>query len=457
MNLFSIKHDAYPLLKLAIPLAMAGMIQSAVWFFESIFLAHLGPDILAAGSLVSWLFGTVAVILYGILSSINILVALKHGEQNQPAIRQIARDGLLLAIIISIPTMILFWNMSPIFLTFGQSQEVVAQAKSYLQPLAWGLVPDFIIMACLEVIIGVGYARMVLVFSTITVVLNVICSYLLIFGKFNFPALGIAGAGWGMTISYWITFVILTAYILIVKKYQQYFQQIFDLTSPVYLVELLQIGVPMGLMYCVEVAFFFALTLVMGLLGAEAQAANQVALQYLGLMMSTMFAVAQAITVRMGHLLGANDYSKAGNASRVGIFIAIIFTGLIAIVYWTMPFTLIAIDFNIHDAKNHTIVTLIVRLISVCALFQIIESVRITLFGSLRALKVTKYTMLVSIISFWCVALPIGYFIAIKMQAGAAGFWWGMIMGASVSVVLLLKRFNNKMRTLALMYHASLR
>ena len=193
-NSYSFKQDINPLLRLAIPLVCTGLVQSAVWFFETLFLARLGSQTLAAGSLVSWLFGTVAVILWGALSSINILVAHKHGEKDEHAIALIARDGVILAIMFIVPAFFLFWYMSPIFLIFGQSDSTVQLAQLYLHALAWGLLANFVMMALLEVIIGVGRARVIFVFSIITVGLNIAFSYLFIFGKLGFPALGIAGA-----------------------------------------------------------------------------------------------------------------------------------------------------------------------------------------------------------------------------------------------------------------------
>jgi MATE family multidrug resistance protein len=75
--------------------------------------------------------------------------------------------------------------------------------------------------------------------------------------------------------------------------------------------ELLNIGLPTGVMYCLEVAFFLALTLMVGAsAGSEWMAANQVALQYMGTWMAMIFAIAQAITVRMGHLLGAEMFIR---------------------------------------------------------------------------------------------------------------------------------------------------
>lgn len=442
----SVKGDLSPLLKLIIPLAMTGLVQSATWFFETIFLARLGQQTLAAGSLVSWLFGTIVVILFGTLGAINILVAHKHGENDQEGIALIARDGLVLGVLLVIPTFILFWYISPIFLLFGQDEATVSLAQSYLHALAWQLPAFFLTMACLEVIIGIGHARLILLFSIFSVSLNIIWSYILVFGKFGFPTFGIAGAGWGMTISAWVTAFILFAFIFAIKNYRNYFRYIFNFKKPTYLFELLQIGLPMGGMYCIEVAFFFALTLCMGLISSQMQAANQVALQYLGLFMSIIFSMAQAVTVRIGHLLGAKELVAIPKVNYIGIIIASIITTFVAIFYWKLPDILISIDFDVLNPKNFEIVGEIKKLLIVCGLFQIVEAIRITLFGSLRGLKETKFTLLVSFISFWCIALPVGYLLAMKLQLGSTGFWWGMILGAMMSIVLLQWKFNKKMR-----------
>lgn len=119
MNL-SLKKDLYPLLKLAIPLMLTGIVGASASFFETMFLARVDQQTLAAGALVSWLYATFAVIIFGTLSSINILIALKHGARDQTAISFVVRDGVLLSILLFIPAFLLFWNMAPIFLLFGQ-------------------------------------------------------------------------------------------------------------------------------------------------------------------------------------------------------------------------------------------------------------------------------------------------------------------------------------------------
>ena len=209
-----IKNDLSPLLKLAMPLALTGIIGGSVGFFETLFLAHVSHEVLAAGALVSWLYGTFFCLLFGALSAINVLISHKHGAKDLTGISHVLRDGLFLALLLTIPSFLLFWNMAPIFLLFGQKPSVVELAKSYLHALSWGLLPNFIAIALFELIIGLGKTRVLTFFTVLCVSMIVLFSYVLIFGKCGFPALGIAGAGWGMTIAYWMIAIIVSIFLL---------------------------------------------------------------------------------------------------------------------------------------------------------------------------------------------------------------------------------------------------
>lgn len=440
------KNNVYPLLKLTIPLVLTGLVQSSVWFFETLFLSHLSPEILAAGSLVSWLFGTVIVIIFGSLSSINVLVAHQYGAQDEHGILLIVRDGFWLAILFAIPIFLLFWNMSPLFLLFGQSPDIVLLAKTYLHAIAWGILPNVLMIALLEMFMGLGQTRIILMFNILSVSLTIFFSFSLIFGKFGLPMLGIAGAGWGITISNWITGLFIGGYALTNRNYKHYFRYLLNFEKPSYLTELLYVGTPMGLMFCVEVAFFFALTLVMGSFGSLVMAANQIALQYLGMLMAVIFSTAQAVTIRMGHLLGAGDKILAKQSAYIGVVISTLFMLLIAVCYWCFPSQLISIDFDVNNAENTKIVSFATQFLMVSALFQIFEAIRISLFGALRALKDTRFTLFISIFSFWGIALPVGYFMATRLEFGGVGLWWGMVLAACLSVFLLFWRFKSKIK-----------
>jgi MATE family multidrug resistance protein len=114
------------------------------------------------------------------------------------------------------------------------------------------------------------------------------------------------------------------------------------------------------------------------------------------------------------------------------------------VIYWLWPSLLISVDFDVSSPENALIVSYTKQLFAVSAVFQLLEASRITLFGALRALKDTNFTLVSSIISFWGIALPVGYLLATRFNFGGSGLWSGMAIGAGFSMSLLLWRFNLK-------------
>lgn len=440
-------HDVNPLFKLALPLIVTGVMESSIGFFSTIFLSQLGQKDLAAGALVAWFFATLMVVLWGTLTAVSVTVAQKYGEKNNLAISHILRDAIFLACLLVPPTFFMIWNIAPIFLLFGQSESLIGPAQSYLHGLAWGILPDFIWLVFLQFLIGLGHTRTSMTCMLLWIPIAIACNYILIFGKFGAPALGIAGIGWGMTLSYWLTTGWLIMYLLIHPVYKKYLRAAWSIEPPYYLKELLLIGVPMGAMYCLEVGFFFVLTLLMGVFGEAELAGNQIALQYLGILMAVVFSLAQAVTVRMGHKIGSKDIDGAERTSQAGIFISLIFMMIALVFYCGFPTLLISIDFDVHDPANAQIIMYAKQFLLVCALFQLFEAARISLFGSLRALKDTNFTLITSVFSFWIVALPLGHFLS-RSALSSQGLWWGMFVGAICSSSILYWRVKVKLRRL---------
>lgn len=442
-----IREDVAALLKLAIPIIVTGIVEASVGFFSTFFLAKLSQHDLAAGALVSWLFVTLMVILWGTLTSVSVSVSQKVGEKNDLAISQILHDAVILSCMLMPPAFLLLWNVAPIFLLFGQPASLLPPAKSYLHALACGLLPDFIWLVFMQFLIGLGHARVSMTWMLIWVPTAVICNYSLIFGQFGLPALGIAGIGWGMTSSSWLTCIWLLTWLILHPTYKKYLHTAWLLKSTTTIKELLQIGVPIGTMYCLEVGFFLALSLLMGTFGETELAGNQIALQYLNILIAIVFSTAQAVTVRMGHKLGANEIESAERTSAAGVFISITFMIIVMLVYVLAPNVLIALDLDLHDPANTAVIPYARQFLLLCGLFQLFESVRIVMFGSLRALKDTRFTLVTTILSFWLIAIPLGLFLS-KTSLGCTGFWWGLVTSAMVSSTLLYWRFKKKMHFL---------
>lgn len=435
------------IITLAIPLIASGLVEAAVGFFSTLFLAHLGPQELAAGALVNWLFVTLLVLMWGLLTAVSVMVAQRYGAGDTKGIATVLLDSVLFCIVLTIPTFVLIWNADTVLLYFGQKPTTVLLAKDYLRALAFGIFPDFIFLVLQQFLIGLGHVRANMFFTFIWVPINIAANYILMFGKWGIPSLGMAGIGWGTSFSFWFMSFLITAYLLSQKDYKKYlpFKKHLKLFST--WGELLKVGVPMGAMFTVEIAFFFTLSLVMGNIGIADLAANQIVMQYVALFGMLIFCTAQAITVRVGHSLGAGDATSVSLANYSGILVSVLFTILVGACYWFIPNILIDLDLDPTLTKNHEIISLAKQFFVVAAIFELLEAIRFSYFGSLRGLSDTTFTLLVSIIMFWGVALPAGYFLSKWTVTPGLGYWWGLVIGAVFGILLLIWRFHVKLRT----------
>lgn len=434
-------YESKTLLILSIPLIMSGVIDTSVGFFSNIFLAHLGSSSLAAGALVNWVFTTLMVIIWGTLSAVTTLVARYYGAKKNNEISHVFYAGLSLAIVLMLPAILLLWNLSPLFLFFGQAPATVKLAEFYLHGLTWAIIPDFIITVLLQFVAGLGRTKTNLTFSLLFVPLSIFFNYSLMFGRFGFPNLGIAGIGWGAALTFWIITLGFSVYFCLNKSYRIYFKWPHWKKIIPQLHEIFQVGLPLGLTYFFEVGFFLVMSLMMGHVSSDTLSANQIALQFFWLFSIVTFALAQGITIRVGHSVGQNKKIAVNNATYIGIFYATAFMLLIAIIYWGFPKKLIAIDFNIHEVNNANIVMLAKEFLGLAALVQLFEAPRFALFGALRGLKDTRFTLFTSVLVFWIIALPLG---AIGLSYGLAGYgiWWATILAEIIGIFLLVWQYR---------------
>ncbi|WP_040615395.1 MATE family efflux transporter [Rickettsiella grylli] len=435
---------------LSIPLIISGIIDTSVGFFSNIFLAHLGAASLAAGALVNWVFTTLMVIIWGTLSAITTLVARYYGAQKNTEIASVFFAGLFMAIVLMLPAMLLLWNLSPLFLFFGQAPTTVKLAQFFLHGLTWAIIPDFIITVLLQFVAGLGRTKINLTFSLLFVPLSIFFNYSLMFGKFGFPNLGIAGIGWGAAITFWIITLGFCVYFCFNKTYRLYFKwpRLKKIIPQIY--EIFEVGLPLGFTYFFEVGFFLVMSLLMGRVNADTLSANQITLQFFWLFSIVTFALAQGITIRIGHNVGQNNKKALNNTTTVGIFYASAFMFGVAILYWFFPEKLISIDFNINDTNNANIVHLAKTFLGLAAFVQLFEAPRFVLFGALRGLKDTRFTLLTSILVFWVIALPLGS-IALSYGFSSHAIWWATILAEMIGLFLLSWQYHRKIN--ALLFH----
>jgi MATE family multidrug resistance protein len=336
--------------------------------------------------------------------------------------------------------------MSPILLALGQDPAVVTHAAAYFKGLSFGLIADFGKFAIFQYLAAYGRPRVAVITHLVALPVLVGLNICLVWGYGPFPELGMFGLGLGTAITYWFAFALMLAYILLSKRYNV---AIFLHTSLSKLLttmqEMLKLGVPIGLMFLIEITLFMIVALLMGRIGTITLAAHQIAMQMLGITILFAFGFAEAVTILVGKAAGAKNRILAREVAIVGMIISLCIMLVVALSHWLLPEAIIGLDVDMHDPYNEELIAFAIGFLMLSALFQLFDSARIVAAGALRGLKDSQYPMWVALISFWFIGLPIGYFFAFYLDWGGMGLWSGLIAAVVVSLLLQVRRLMRQL------------
>jgi MATE family multidrug resistance protein len=254
---FSIQAEAREFLKLAVPLAGAQIAQAATGFVDTVMMGWLGQDILAAGGLATIIFMSFMMTGVGLISGVSPLVAETYGAKQPQRIGQLTRQGLWIALLLSIPEMMVIANLDGLMRQFGQAETTVILSDSYLSVMACGLFPAISFAVLRGCIVARSKARPVMFIVVAATLFNIIGNYVLGFGKFGFPNLGIAGLEIASVGAHWIMFLSLLVYMLWHKPLHEYslFHSLHRI-NPKILQQLLWLGIPIGVAAVLEYGLY---------------------------------------------------------------------------------------------------------------------------------------------------------------------------------------------------------
>lgn len=407
-------------------------------------IARLGHAELAAGALVSSLSITLSVIAWSMLFSVGVIVGFAFGAEKNEELGLILRSGLLLGTLISIPVIFTMWNIGPILRFFHQQQQLVILTQKYFHGLAWGILPSVWIVCCSQFVVAIEKARVVLVLSILSLIFMLVPGYILLFGAFGFPKIGMAGMAYANAFMSWMMFILLVIYLL-QNQFNKY--KIFSCSkifSWTYLKKLFTVGYPISIQYGAELAAFSLSTIFCGWISQASLAAWQIMIQLNMVIIMIPYGIAQSSAVLVGQALGKNDKAATRPLGHAGLLLGTAFMFIIALVYLLAPKLLISLYLNIHRSAYLTTVHTAVLLLAVAAFSQFFDGIRNIATGILRGFHDTKVPMLVGIMATWVIGIPISYLLAFVYHWGTVGVSMGFMFGVSIGAVILLRRFHEK-------------
>jgi MATE family multidrug resistance protein len=434
-------------IKLATPVILGMLGHTMVAFVDNIMVGQLGTAELAAVSLGNSFMFIAMSLGIGFSTAITPLVAEADSEGNFASGKSSFKHGLFLCTVLGLALFLMVFLGRPIMYYMSQPPEVVDLAMPYLTLVAISLVPLIVFQAFKQCSDGLSMTKYPMYATIIANVVNVILNYVLIFGKFGFPQMGIVGAAVGTLVARFIMLAYLwflmsqhyksRAYVLHIKLFR---------LSKRMLNKLLSLGFPSALQMFFEVAIFTAAIWLSGILGKNPQAANQIALNLSSMTFMVAMGFSVAAMIRVGNQKGLRRFRELRRIAFSIFMVTTLFGMFFAIVFFIFNNQLPKIYLDENDplklVDNLQVLTITGKLLLIAAVFQISDAIQVVVLGALRGMQDVKIPTLITFIAYWVIGFPLSYYLSMHTDYKSSGIWIGLLGGLTASAIMLYIRFD---------------
>ena len=432
---------------LAAPVILGMLGHVLVGFVDNIMVGRLGSAELAAVSLGNSFFFVAMALGIGFSTAITPLVAESDSEQNFIKGKSTFKHGLILCSVMSLLLFVFILLAKPLLYLMDQPNEVVVLALPYLDIIAISLVPLIIFQAFKQFSEGLSLTRYPMYATVIANLINIFINYILIFGKWGFPKMGVVGAGVGTLISRLVMLFLLWFFLKQLKKTKVYLEKIqFLVLDSIMLKKIIDLGLPSALQMFFEIGVFTAAIWLSGTLGKNAQAANQIALNLSSMTYMIAVGLGVAATIRVGNQKGLNQAVELRRIAKsvflMGLIFATLFAALFMFFHELLPGFYLDLDDAINFKDNNEVIDLAAQLLIIAGLFQISDSIQVVFLGALRGLQDVKIPTLITFSAYWIVGFPLSYYLGNSVRYGSVGIWMGLLAGLTAASVFLYLRFD---------------
>jgi MATE family multidrug resistance protein len=436
--------EARALMGLAGPIVLTNLGQIAIQTTDVVMIGWLGAEALAASVLGVNVMFVLLLFSIGVVIATAPMIAQDLGR-NRFAVREprrTVRQGFWVALALGIPASLVLWYIAPLLRLLGQDPVLIAATEPYVHTAMWGFVPTLWFVGLRNFISALERPRAAMVIMFLGVAFNAIGDYALIFGEFGLPALGLMGAGIATAATNVFLCAALLAYVLTDRRFRRYalLGRLWRPDWPRFL-EILRIGMPIGITLILEVGLFASAGLLMGLIGVVQLAAHQIALQCAAVTFMVPLGLAQAATVRVGLAAGRADATGIWRAGILALLLGVAFMSVMAILMWTLPEAIVGMFLDAGDAANARVISYGALFLAIAALFQIFDGAQVIGAGALRGLKDTRWPMVFALFGYWVVGMSTSVGFAFGLDMGGVGIWSGLATGLAVAAALMVSRF----------------
>jgi MATE family multidrug resistance protein len=417
------------MMRMAVPLALAELGWMAMGLEDTVMAGRLGAAALGAGSLGSMLFYPIAICGTGLLLGMDTLVAQSHGAEDAADCRRTLVNGVWLSVAVAPFLALAILCLIPILRATGTNTGVMVLFDPFLKALAWGLPPLLFYAAFRRYLQAISVVRPVTFALVSANVVNVLGNWILMYGHWGAPRMGLEGSGWSTTIARcYMAAVLLAAIVWHERRKGTVAAAISWRPSLERMRRLVSLGTPAALQILFEGAVFGLVSVFAAHLDAASLAAHSIVINVVSTTYMVPLGVSSAAAVRVGQAFGAGDARGAVARGWTAILLGALFMGSAGVALGAAPRWIVRIYTN--DAAVIACGALLLR---IAALFQLFDGLQVVATGALRGLGDTRTPMLAHLVGYWALGLPVAYLLCFRFGWGAAGIW----VGLSAALILI--------------------
>jgi MATE family multidrug resistance protein len=429
-------------LHLALPVVISQIGQVSVSLIDNMMVGHVGTTELAASSFANGVFIIGMFFGMGITFGITPLIGHSFGNGKLNEVVVWLKNGIFTHLAAAFGLSLIMFGVYFILPFLGQTPDVIRLARPYYMLLCLSYLPFMLFFSVKQFLEGIGNTKISMHITITANIINVVFNYLLIYGKFGFPEMGLNGAGLGTLISRVAMPVLFFIYLIKTPALKKYFvlahQQFFSKQK---IITLLKIGIPIAFQIIVEVLAFSIGAIMMGWLGEVPLAAHQVAIGLASFTYMISLGISQANTIRVSHQMGVKDYKALKMAAFASTHLVLVFMSLMGIVFIFarnyLPF-LFTVD--------PEVVRISAGLLIIAAIFQVFDGLQVVMLSTLRGMADVRLPMFMAFFAYMVIGIPTSYLLSFKLMLGPQGIWYGYLAGLGIAGVLFYLRFQHNIK-----------
>ena len=425
-------------LSLAFPVMITQAGQMIVQFADNIMVGHLGTSQFAGVGFANMVFTVGFVFCTCFTQGMIPHIGQSYGKGEHKKVAEFFANGIALDAMICGLVMALMFGIMPLMDHMGQDPQILGYAKEYYRIMVWSMAPCIMFYVIRALTEGVGNTSYTMFITIVCNILNIFLNWVLIYGHLGFEAMGVAGAAVATFISRVAMMLIGIVILLSGKIYKRYLPDIRPSSLGIGKIKVLaKTSFPIGFQGLVEVTAFSLAGIMVGWFGKEAMAAHQAANTIITFSFMVAQGVGVAATIRVSHQYGEKRYADARKAGFAATHISIALMALAGITFIVfndiIPYIFTSDPKVAHIAGN---------LLYVASAFQLFDATQLSALAALRALADVKWPLILSIFSYYCLCIPLGYIAGSVMGLGPIGVWFGLLAGLMIASGLFLLRFH---------------